>query len=200
MIITMSRTRPKKVITASQKMLNFANLEGVDSAQQINEILRPEHPVLWNQASDNDGKGLAALAELRKKTRLRLLVLSFGGKARREKILREVVRETRDASAQAEVQGVPVGPLPCVPEIATDKGRVKILNRWLTTGAHATVIFGLLEVFVDGVLDRLARCRGCNHFYVKTPRLRAACSIKCRDKLRLKAIAKNVRQYRQRHR
>jgi len=193
----MSRTRPKKVITVSQKMLNFANLERVDSAQQINEILRPAHPVLWNSADENDKRGLAALDVLREETCLRLLVLSSGGKARRKEILGKLVREARAASAQGNVQGVPVGPLPCLPEIATDKRGVKILNYWLISGAHAAVIFGLIALFVDGVLDRLLRCKQCQRFYLKTHTLRVACSLDCRRALRIEDVARNVKKLRQ---
>ena len=87
-----------------------------------------------------------------------------------------LVRESRDASAQAVVQGFEI-PLPCVPEIIAAQGRVAVKQRWLVTGAHIAVVLGLLELFVDGLIDALARCpfEGCQKFYIKTPALRVAC-------------------------
>jgi len=64
------------------------------------------------------------------------------------------------------------------------------------------VVLGLLELFVDGLIDALARCpfEGCQKFYIKTPALRVACSPACRWEIRKKDIARNVREYRREQR
>ena len=182
----MKRTNRREVITVSQRMLNFANLPEINSPKKVDEILCPDDPVGWNPLAENDFHGRASLVDLHELTQERLGELVSGGARTRKRILDKVVKDVRDASAQANVYGIII-PLPCVPEIVVDEGgAVMVRNQWLTTGAHAAVIFGLLELFVDGLVDDLARCNHCTHFYLQTPKLWIACSSACKQKLRSK--------------
>ena len=199
-IITMKRTNRREVITVSQRMLNFANLPEINSPKKVDEILCPDDPVGWNPLAENDFHGRASLVDLHELTQERLGELVSGGARTRKRILDKVVKDVRDASAQANVYGIII-PLPCVPEIVVDEGgAVMVRNQWLTTGAHAAVIFGLLELFVDGLVDDLARCNHCTHFYLQTPKLWIACSSACKQKLRLIDVAANVKELRRRRR
>src|SRR2546429_128755 len=103
-----------KVITVSQRMLNFANLPKVDSAKRVDEILRPDMVVIWNSLREDDFGGIASLIDLHEQTQDRLVKLITTGVRARKRILKEVVQETRHASAQAKVYGAMI-PLPCVP-------------------------------------------------------------------------------------
>src|SRR5207247_1213723 len=113
----MKRRNRGKVITASQRMLNFANLPRVDSPKTVDGILRPEEGELWSlPLAEDDYRGLASLIDLHEQTRDRLAELISGGARSRKKILEEVVQGIPNASAQANVYGIMI-PLPCVPEI-----------------------------------------------------------------------------------
>jgi hypothetical protein len=195
----MNHRKTNEVITVSQKMLNFANLPRLKSMKKINEILRPDKAILWNELADDDFEGFASLNDLQDETQQKLAKLMDGGARVRKKILDEVVRATPNASAKASVQGIMV-PLPCVPEIVVENAVVMVRNNWLITGAHAAVVFGLLELFVDDAVERLARCKLCSRFYLQTPKLKVACSPECKRKLRLKDVARNVGRYRKEQR
>jgi hypothetical protein len=195
-------------------MLEFANLEKVDPPKKVDNIFRRHAPRLkivnhngrpllsrfWNPLHKDDFHGIASLVDLRDDTRERLEKIIAGEIGARKKILRKVVTEAKDASAQASVQGVINIPLPCAPEIVIERDAVTVQKKWFVTGAHIAVTLGLLELFVDGLLDRLARCKNCERFYFKTAKCRVACSPECRRKLRLKDIAHNVKQFRRRQR
>ena len=186
-----------KMITQHQKMLNFANLEKLDSAEKISKVFGEN---LLNPLHQTE-KELEAMAELQRKTRWRLEAIIGGRKTIRRKVLRGLVKEIPSASPDASVQGLPIGKLCAIPEIGEKNGRVVVQYHWLTdAGIHAEVIFGLVELFVNGLVDRLAQCdpelRGCGKFYISTPELRVACSKECLRKRRNKLVATYVKDWR----
>jgi hypothetical protein len=196
----MKRTKRTKVITLAESMLKFASLQDGDLRHKIDEIFKPHASFLWNAIPETDVRGKKSLKELHFMCRRRLMAIINGSKNDRQKVLGQIVTEVHNASPRAEIQRVPIGALPGVPEIVIQNGRVAVRHRWLTTGAHAFVVFGLLEMFVDGLVDRLALCQNCRAFYLKTPALRVACSPACRWQIRKKDIAENVRTYRRKQR
>ena len=152
----------------------------------------------WNGLQDDDKHGLASLVDLYYETQDRVAAM-MSSKRSRTKVLDGLVREARHASARANVQGFII-PLPCQPKIVVSDGHAAVTQRWLVTGAHIAVILGLLELYIDNRIDRLAKCAQCSRFYLKTPTLRVACSVECKQKKRLQDIARNVKHFRGRQR
>jgi len=187
----MKHSDTREVLTVSKKMLKFANLPKANSATEVNEILRPERIVVyWNDVESNK-KTMDGIAELHRKTRQRLNAIVTYKKFERRKILRELVNEISDANFWIKISvpntAKPIRiDLPFLPKIGIGKDDQLTVStkEWVITGAHIAVILGLVEIFVNGLADRLNRCRRCEKYYFSAPRFKVSYDPQCYKELR----------------
>jgi hypothetical protein len=188
----MESKKSTKLLTLSQTALKFANLESVEEWESTNQIFAEYEKIagaLWGKLQ-NDYVGLASLRDLREETRDWLDAIIDGGKRKREAVFGELVEDQIPRiHDSAMLRNGEWRPLLGFPQLELVRGRVRVQVAWLITGIHAVVIFGLMEIFTDGLVTKLARCRQCKNFYIETRKLRAACSEECYDELR-RVVAK----------
>jgi len=139
---------------------------------------------LWN--SPNDARGQVSVIDLYDKARETLAEIINGNSTKRERIFHALFEEAKSLGEWVMLRSGDWMILQALPMIYPNKGRIAIRPGFFITGVHAVVVYGLMEILERP--DRLARCdnKECRKFYLKTPKLRVACSDECRRALRRK--------------
>jgi len=214
MIITLGEKRWSKmtIITKDeerliQRVLDLANLRDMRSAQRVERLFK-NHPLvkkfpLWRTVYPTDIKGFT---DMRSNLRRWLDTIMNGTEKQRGAIRDKIVTAfQRDCADTAEIAGKIAFKTWGVPILAIDgKGHLNFGAVPLLTGVHACVWFGLVLMFASDRTKKIAKCNAsysggepCGNYFIKSRKLRIACSATCKRRLRHAQIYKYVKNIRQ---
>jgi hypothetical protein len=191
-----------------QRVFDLANLRDMRSARQVENLFRYE-PLfkdvpLWRQVHPKDTKDFEGM---RKNLRRWLDAVMTGTNQRHVALLTKFVTELqRDCAETALLVGKRPFKTWGNPVLTVDKnGNVQFGAVPLATGVQARVWYGLILLFARNLRENVKKCnaafRGnepCGNYYLKTKKLRIACSDKCKRILRHQQVYRAVKRIRSR--
>ena len=179
-------------------VLEIANRKDAPSYEELEGICEGWVKVagdLWHPIRDpDDTEGHVSLIDLYDYAQDTLSEIVGANSAKREKIFRGLIKEVSTLGEWAILRNGAMITIPALPEIYLDKGTIRVRPKWFVTGVHAIIIYGLVGVLQQA--GKLARCGSCQKFYLKTKKLRVACSDECRRQQRREEARNDMRKLR----
>jgi len=196
-----------KLISLAESLMEFASIEELDTAGEVEDIFkRHSTGPVWREISDTEVMGFGDFVRLQATLRGWLQILIAGKPADKKRLAKEIVRVFPDAAETAEIpyQEKETGregriglKLIGRPLLAISKeGHIGIQVEPIITGVHAVVLHGMLQLFTQNLAAKIAQCDSCHRYYIKTAKLRVACSKKCKRFLRNKDVYRNLKRWR----
>jgi hypothetical protein len=193
-------------LTLIQRVLDLANLRDMRSARLVESLFKDEPLVkkfpLWRQVNPTD---LDDFKRMNRNLRQWLDTLIGGTAKQRDALQKKIVLEfQQDCAEQAVVAGAVALKTWGIPTLRIDqRRRLEFGVVPLLTGVQSAVWYALILLFAKGLSENIVRCTAtrrdaasCGNYYIKSKRLRVACSERCKRILRSQQVYRAVKKAR----